>query len=70
MSTIVYICDIRGHVQATTAYEAAREKIARFIGASPREVVFTKNASEAVNLVAHAWGTHNLKPGDEVHITP
>lgn len=58
------VCVVAG--QATTAYEEAREKVARFIGASPREVVFTKNASEAVNLVAHAWGSHNLKPGDEV----
>eukprot|EP00884_Botryococcus_braunii_P020682 jgi/Botrbrau1/7298/Bobra.0318s0030.1 len=51
--------------KATTAYEEGREKVARFIGANPREIVFTKNASEAINLVAHAWGTHNLKPGDE-----
>ena len=34
-----------------------------------REIVFTRNASEAVNLVAHAWGTANLKPGDEVSPT-
>ena len=42
-------------------------QVAGFIGAaSAKEIVFTRNASEAINLVAHAWGTHNLKPGDEV----
>lgn len=51
---------------ATDAYEAARQKVARFIGAATdREVVFTRNASEAVNLVAYSWGM-TLKPGDEV----
>ena len=41
--------------------------MADFIGAaSAKEIVFTRNASEAINLVAHAWGTHNLKLGDEV----
>ena len=48
-------------------------QVASFVNAeSWREIVFTRNASEAVNLVAHAWGTANLKPGDEVgqpHIT-
>jgi cysteine desulfurase/selenocysteine lyase len=53
--------------KATTAYEAARQKVARFINAaSDREVVFTRNASEAVNLVAYSWGMENLKAGDEV----
>lgn len=52
---------------ATTAYEEARTKIARFVGASSdREIVFTRNASEAINLVANTWGTQNLGPGDEV----
>ena len=42
-------------------------QVASFVNAdSWREIVFTRNASEAVNLVAHAWGTANLKPGDEV----
>ena len=42
-------------------------QVASFVNAdSWREIVFTRNASEAVNLIAHAWGTANLKPGDEV----
>jgi cysteine desulfurase/selenocysteine lyase len=53
--------------RATTDYEAAREKVARFVNASSsREIVFTRNATEAVNLVAYSWALHNLKPGDEV----
>ncbi|KAF8071197.1 NFS2 [Scenedesmus sp. PABB004] len=53
--------------RATTAYEDARAKVAAFIGAaSPAEVVFTRNATEAINLVAHTWGAANLGPGDEV----
>jgi cysteine desulfurase / selenocysteine lyase len=49
--------------EATALYEAARAKVARFIGAgSPNEVVFTKNATEAINLVAYAWGRTHLGP--------
>ncbi len=60
--------------ESTEAYEGARDKVARFIGAPSRdEVVFTKNASEALNLVAHslAWATgeHAIGSGDEVVIT-
>ncbi|MCL2489626.1 MAG: SufS family cysteine desulfurase [Propionibacteriaceae bacterium] len=56
-------------VEATDAYESARAKVARFIGAgSPGEVVFTKNASESLNLAANALGA-SLKPGDEVVIS-
>lgn len=56
--------------QATDAYEKAREKIAHFIGTrDTREIVFTRNATEAINLVAHSWGWKNLKAGDEVLIT-
>ncbi len=55
--------------EATDAFEGARAKLARFIGAaSPDEIVFTKNASEALNLAAHTLGTA-LKPGDEVVIS-
>lgn len=55
---------------ATDEYEKAREKIAHYIGTQDtREVVFTRNATEAVNLVAHSWGWKNLKDGDEVLIT-
>lgn len=53
--------------RATDEYEAARHKVAQFINAaSDREVVFTRNASEAINLVAYSWGLNNLTPGDEV----
>jgi cysteine desulfurase/selenocysteine lyase len=55
--------------EATAAYEGARDKVAAFIGAPDRnEVVFTKNASEALNLAAHTL-TAGLKPGDEVVIS-
>ncbi len=55
---------------ATEKYEAARRKVARFINArSPREIVFVRNTTEGINLVAYAWGLANLKPGDEVLIT-
>ena len=56
--------------EATAALEGARNKVRRFIGArSSREVVFTKNATEALNLVAKAWGRANLGPGDAVVLT-
>jgi cysteine desulfurase/selenocysteine lyase len=53
--------------EATGQYEAAREKVAAFINApSSSEVIFTKNTSESLNLVAHAWGRAHLQAGDEV----
>ena len=53
--------------KATDEYESARRKVASFVNASDsREIVFTKNASEAINLVAYSWGLSNLKPEDEV----
>ncbi|ESA34953.1 cysteine desulfurase [Leptolyngbya sp. Heron Island J] len=53
--------------RATAAYEATRDKVAAFVNAASRdEIVFTRNASEAINLVAYAWGLSNLKAGDEV----
>ncbi len=56
--------------EATAAYESARRATARFIGApDPREVIFTRNATEAINLVAHSWGRTNLGPGDVVVAT-
>ena len=56
--------------EATAALEGARAKVARFVGArSEREVVFTKNATEALNLVAKAWGRANLRAGDPVVVT-
>ena len=54
-------------VDATAAYEAAREKVARFINApSEREIVFVRGATEAVNLVAATWGMENIHSGDEI----
>lgn len=54
----------------TAAYERARKKVANFIGAaSENEIVFTRNATEAINLVAASWGGASLKPGDEIILT-
>jgi cysteine desulfurase/selenocysteine lyase len=56
--------------RATAGYEGARGKVAAFVGApSEREVVFTRSATEALNLVAYAWGLDNLGPGDVVVVT-
>lgn len=55
--------------EATAAYEEARKKIAVFIHASPREVIFTKNATESINLVAYSWGRKFLNPGDTIILT-
>ena len=56
--------------EATDRYEAARGKVARFIGApSTNGVVFTKNVTEALNLVAYSWGRANLSAGDVVVLT-
>ena len=53
--------------KATDAYEATRDKVAKFINAASRqEIVYTRNASEAINLVAYSWGMNNLHPGDEI----
>jgi len=56
--------------RATDAYEGAREKIARFVNAAkPEQIIYTRNASEAINLVAYSWGMANLEAGDEVILT-
>ena len=56
--------------RATAGYEGGRETVGRFLNApSPREVVFTRNATEAINVVAYAWGLNNLGPGDVVLVT-
>jgi len=55
---------------ATERYEAARARVAAFIGAArPEEVVFTRGTTEAINLVAYAWGRANVGPGDEILLT-
>ncbi|HVE90902.1 MAG TPA: cysteine desulfurase [Actinomycetota bacterium] len=56
--------------QATAAFEGARMKVAQFVGApDPMGCVFTKNCTEAINLVAYAWARRRLKPGDEILVT-
>jgi cysteine desulfurase/selenocysteine lyase len=53
--------------RATDAYEEARDKVAKFINAASREeIIYTRNATEAINLVAYSWGLANLKAGDEI----
>jgi cysteine desulfurase/selenocysteine lyase len=57
-------------IEATEAYEEARAKVARFIGAAePSSIIWTRNISEAINLVAYSWGNANVRAGDEVVTT-
>ena len=54
-------------VDATDRYEAARRTVQEFVGAAePAEIIFTRNATESLNLVAYSWGSHVLQPGDEI----
>jgi cysteine desulfurase/selenocysteine lyase len=56
--------------EATAAYEDARRRVAAFVGApSPREIIFTRNSTEAINLVAYAWARHHVKSGDAILLT-
>lgn len=56
--------------EATARFEGARAKVAHFIGApKPATVIFTRNATEAVNLVAYAWGRRHIGPADEILLT-
>ncbi len=56
--------------EATAMYEAARQKIARFINApSEQQIIYTRNATEAINLVAYTWGRANLKAGERIILT-
>lgn len=56
--------------RASHAYEEARRKVGRFINArSPKEIIFTRNTTESINLVAYAWGRANIGPGDEILLT-
>src|SRR5918999_550506 len=55
--------------EATDAYETARDRVAAFAGSTPGETVFTRNATEALNLVAYSWGRANVGPGDRVVLT-
>jgi cysteine desulfurase / selenocysteine lyase len=55
--------------EADAAYDAARKRVAAFVGAQPRGTIFTKNVTEAINLVAYSWGRAHVGPGDAVLIT-
>jgi cysteine desulfurase / selenocysteine lyase len=55
--------------RATSEFERARVKLARFINANVSEVVWVRNTTEAINLVAYSWGNTNLKPGDAILLT-
>ena len=56
--------------KATVDFEKAREKTAKFISANNNsEIIFTRNATESINLVAYSWGRANIKKGDEIVLT-
>jgi cysteine desulfurase/selenocysteine lyase len=56
--------------RATDAYEAAREKVRRFLNApSTKEIIFVRGATEGINLIAQSWGRQNIRKGDEIVIT-
>jgi cysteine desulfurase/selenocysteine lyase len=55
--------------EADAAYDNARERVAAFVGGEAQTTIFTKNATESINLVAYAWGRANVGPGDAVLIT-
>jgi cysteine desulfurase/selenocysteine lyase len=55
--------------EADAAYDGARRRVAAFAGARPETTIFTKNVTEAINLVAYSWGRANVGPGDAVVIT-
>lgn len=56
-------------VKATKVYEDARRKVANFLNAKQQEIIFTKNATESLNLIAYSYGLNNLRGGDEILIT-
>ena len=56
-------------VEATELYEGARDRVAAWLGSTPKETIFAKNATEAINLVAYAWGRRFVGDGDTVLIT-
>lgn len=55
--------------RATDAYEEARRKVARYLGASEDEIIYTRGTTEGINLVAQSWGRANLKAGDVILVT-
>jgi cysteine desulfurase/selenocysteine lyase len=56
-------------VEATDAFEGARERIAAWLGSTTKETIFTKNATEAINLVAYSWGREHVGAGDQIVLT-
>jgi cysteine desulfurase / selenocysteine lyase len=58
------VYEIAAH--ATEAFESARLKVARFVNADQREIIWTRNSTEAINLVGYSWGLRNVKPGDAI----
>ncbi|HEY1458309.1 MAG TPA: SufS family cysteine desulfurase [Solirubrobacteraceae bacterium] len=55
--------------EADAAYDQARRRVAAFVGGEPKTTIFTKNVTEAINLIAYSWGRANVGPGDAVLIT-
>jgi len=55
--------------EATDLYEQSRKKIANFINVRPEEIIFTRNTTESINLIAHSWARSNLKKDDVIAIT-
>ena len=72
-SVVRSICGYYGvyelSVKATKVYEEARRKVAKFINAKSQEIIFTKNATESLNLIAYSYGLNNLRGGEEILIT-
>ena len=56
-------------VEATDLYEGGRDRAAAWLGSTAKETIFTKNATEAINLVAYAWGRRNVREGDAIVLT-
>jgi len=58
-------------VKATDEYEKSRSKVREFINAGrDEEIIYTRNASESLNIIAHSWGSKNINKGDDIFITP
>src|SRR5438132_2282138 len=55
--------------RATLGYESARKRVAQFIGAKAKEIIFTRGTTEGINLVASAWGGAHIKRGDKILLT-